>query len=390
LPSEKREYQTNSTASGSEQVFVNHLSTGTRSPPLAVLFVWYSLFCLIWLVGTVYAHPMPFSYLDLRLSRGGLEGTLVAHVTDLAHDLNVTPAESLFDLALAESKREAIQSLLRQRLLVAADGRALELELMRIEPQVERQALALHLRFNANALPGGLSIRCTLFPYDPQHQTFLNIYEDGKLTHQEIFNKDHATLDYFTGSRQGTIAVVKKFIPGGIYHIFVGPDHILFLVGLLLLGGSMLRLLTIVTAFTIAHSITLSLAALDVLNPPARLIEPAIALSIVYVGIDNLMVGKTGRDVRPLIAFFFGLVHGFGFAGVLKEFGLPSQALGWSLFSFNFGVEIGQVCIVVVVASLLTALRNRNKALGERIAIIGSVVVILAGCYWFIERVFGG
>jgi hydrogenase/urease accessory protein HupE len=374
LPSEKREYETIGTASGSERV----------------LFVSYSLFCLLWLVAPVYAHPMPFSYLDLRVRRSGLEGVLVAHIIDLAHDLNMTPAESLFDPALAESKREAVLSLLRQRLIVAADGRALDLELLRIEPQVERQALALHLRFNANALPGILSIRCTLFPYDPQHQTFLNIYEDGRLTHQEIFNKDHASLDYFTGSSQGAFAVVKKFIPGGIYHIFAGPDHILFLVGLLLLGGSLLRLVSIVTAFTIAHSITLSLAALEVLNPPARLIEPAIALSIVYVGIDNLMVGKTGRDVRPLIAFFFGLVHGFGFAGVLKEFGLPSQALGWSLFSFNLGVEIGQVCIVVVVASLLTALRNRNKALGERIALFGSVGVILAGCYWFIERVFGG
>jgi hydrogenase/urease accessory protein HupE len=374
LPSEKREYETIGTASGSERV----------------LFVSYSLFCLLWLVAPVYAHPMPFSYLDLRVRRSGLEGVLVAHIIDLAHDLNMTPAESLFDPALAESKREAVLGLLRQRLIVAADGRALDLELLRIEPQVDRQALALHLRFNANALPGSLGIRCTLFPYDPQHQTFLNIYEDGRLTHQEIFNKDHASLDYFTGSSQGTFAVVKKFIPGGVYHIFAGPDHILFLVGLLLLGGSLLRLVSIVTAFTIAHSITLSLAALDVLNPPARLIEPAIALSIVYVGIDNLMVGKTGRDVRPLIAFFFGLVHGFGFAGVLKEFGLPSQALGWSLFSFNLGVEIGQVCIVVVVASLLTALRNRNKALGERIALFGSVGVILAGCYWFIERVFGG
>ncbi len=184
--------------------------------------------------------------------------------------------------------------------------------------------------------PGVLRIQCALFPYDPQHQTYLSVYEEGALANQEIFDKDHPTRDYFTGSRQGTLAVLKKFIPAGIYHIFTGPDHILFIVGLLLLGGSLPRLLTIVTAFTVAHSITLSLAALDVLNPPARLIEPAIALSIVYVGIDNLMVGKTSRDVRAWVAFFFGFVHGFGFAGVLKEFGLPRQALGWSLFSVQF------------------------------------------------------
>ncbi len=331
---------------------------------------------------------MPFSYLDLRLSQGQVEGGLVVHVIDLAHDLNVTQAEALLDSGLAESKKEAILDLLRPRLLVAVDGRALNPEVLRAEPLPERQALALQLRFHANSLPGLLRIRCALFPYDPQHQTFLNVYEDGRLLHQEIFNKDHTTLDYFTGSRQGTLAVVKKFIPGGVYHIFTGPDHILFIVGLLLMGGSLLRLLTIVTAFTLAHSITLSLAALDVLNPPVRLIEPAIALSIVYVGIDNLMVGKGGRDIRAWVAFFFGLVHGFGFAGVLREFGLPPRALGWSLFSFNFGVEIGQACIVIVVALLLTALRSRDEALARRVAVLGSVCVSLAGSYWFIQRVF--
>jgi hydrogenase/urease accessory protein HupE len=343
---------------------------------------------LAWLATPARAHPVPFSYLDLRLGQPQLEGTLVAHVIDLAHELNVTPPEALLDPALPRAKQEAILNLLRPRLALAADGRALAWELLRVEPLPDRQALALHLRFDTQAAPGALSLRCALFPYDPQHQTFLNIYEAGALTHQEIFNKDHTTFDYFTGTRQGTLAVVKKFIPGGIAHIFTGPDHILFIVGLLLLGGSLPRLLAIVTAFTVAHSITLSLAALDVVNPPARLIEPAIALSIVYVGIDNLMVGKAGRDVRAWIAFFFGFVHGFGFASVLREFGLPRQALGWSLFSFNFGVELGQACIVVVVATLLIALRKRNQLLGQRVAVFGSVGVILAGSYWFIRRVF--
>ncbi len=350
----------------------------------------FLLLVLVRLVAPLYAHPVPFSYLDLRLSQsqGQIEGALVAHVVYLAHELNLTPAEALLDTATLESKKDAIRSLLQSRIMLAADGQALNLELSRIEPLPDRQSVALHLRFDTKAFPAALRIQCALFNYEPEHQTFLNIYEEGLLTYQEIFDKDHTTLDYFTGSRQVALAVMKKFIPGGIYHIFAGPDHILFIVGLLLMGGSLLRLLTIVTAFTIAHSVTLSLAALDVLSPPERLIEPAIALSIIYVGIDNLMVGKESRDMRAWIAFFFGLVHGFGFAGVLREFGLPSQALGWSLFSFNFGVEIGQVCIVVVIASLLAALRNRNKTAAERVATFGSVVVILAGSYWFIQRVF--
>ena len=149
----------------------------------------------------------------------------------------------------------------------------------------------------------------------------------------------------------------------------------------------MRRLAMVVTAFTIAHSTTLSLAALNILSPPASLIEPAIALSIVYVGADNLLVGTRGRDVRPWVALFFGLVHGFGFASVLRETGLPDRALGLSLFSFNLGVEIGQAAIVVVVSSALMLLRGRNAPLAARLATVGSVAVMLAGAFWFVERI---
>ena len=141
------------------------------------------------------------------------------------------------------------------------------------------------------------------------------------------------------------------------------------------------------TAFTVAHSITLSLAALNLVSPPARVIEPAIALSIVYVGADNLLV-REGRDVRAWIAFAFGFIHGFGFANVLREMDLPARALGWSLFSFNVGVEIGQMLVVVTVAYALTALRARSETAGQRFAFAGSLVVIAAGTFWFVQRVF--
>jgi hydrogenase/urease accessory protein HupE len=166
----------------------------------------------------------------------------------------------------------------------------------------------------------------------------------------------------------------------------IGPDHILFLVGLLLLGGSPRRLLTVVTSFTVAHSITLSLSALSIVTPSPRIIEPAIALSIVYVGFDNLLV-KKGRDVRAWIAFCFGFIHGFGFANVLREMDLPRRALGWSLFSFNLGVEIGQLIVVLIVASLLAAIRSRSETAGRYVAVAGSIVVIVAGAFWFTQRV---
>src|SRR5205807_6682838 len=118
----------------------------------------------------------------------------------------------------------------------------------------------------------------------------------------------------------------------------------------------------------------------------ARIIEPAIALSIVYVGADNLLV-RGGRDVRAWIALTFGFIHGFGFANVLREMDLPTRALGWSLFSFNVGVEIGQLFVVAAVASALAALRARNETAGRRLAFAGPVVVISAGTVWFIQRV---
>jgi len=335
-----------------------------------------------------FAHPVPFSYLDLKLGAEGIEATLVAHSVDLSDELGWVTPDELMDRGVAEKWRGEIQSLISARLVARADREDLKIEFGNMDILQDRQALQFHLRFRWPKVPGTLGVRCALFPRSPQHQTFVNIYEKGRLAHQGILSRDQPELQYYTGSAPGNLAVLKKFIPAGIEHILIGPDHILFIVGLLLLGGGILRLLKIITAFTIAHSITLSLAALNLVSPPARLIEPAIALSIIYVGLDNLLVGKEGRDARAWIAFFFGFIHGFGFANVLREFGLPRQALGWSLFSFNFGVEIGQAFIVLIVASVLNVIRSRDQRLAQRIVLAGSASVVLAGAYWFVQRVF--
>ena len=129
-------------------------------------------------------------------------------------------------------------------------------------------------------------------------------------------------MDFFNGTGKA-LAVFTTFTASGIHHIAIGPDHILFIIGLLLLGGSLTRLPAIVTAFTLGHSVTLALATLQIVDSPARIIEPAIALSIVYVGADNLLTGTKGRDVRAWVALFFGLVHGLGFASVLRGPGSP-------------------------------------------------------------------
>lgn len=331
------------------------------------------------------AHPAPFSFLDLVIREQAIEATLVLHVVDVAHDLGIEPADRLLDPAEATRVRDRVVALIQSRLWIATDV-VPALQWLELEPLADRHAVVLRFRI-VSPRPGVLRIRTHMFPYDPIHQTFINIYEDDELRQQMIFNKDSGEYAYYTGTTQGALAVMQTFIPAGIHHILIGPDHILFLIGLLLLGGTWGALVKIVTAFTVGHSITLSLAALSIVMPPPRIIEPAIALSIVFVGTDNLVRGS-GRDLRAWAALVFGLVHGFGFANVLREFGLPAEALGWSLFSFNFGVEIGQLAVVVLVTTALILIRRRSTVAGYRVAWAGSVVVIAAGAYWFVERVF--
>jgi hypothetical protein len=333
------------------------------------------------------AHPAPFSYLDLRLLDPRIDGALVVHVFDAAHELDIEPPNRLLDPQLAMAAQPRLVAILERRLALEADGRPVTPQWDGLAVLADRQGLQLRFHIPI-AMPGRLVIRAHLFPYDPNHQTFLNIYERGTLRQQVIIDRGSAERVYYAGTVQGTLAVVRTFVPAGIRHILIGPDHILFLVGLLLLGGGFWPLLRIVTAFTVAHSATLSLAALGILMPPPRIIEPAIALSIVFVGADNLLVGESGRDVRAWVALGFGLVHGFGFANVLREFGLPREALGWSLFSFNIGVEIGQLLVVAVMATLLQLVWRRSETIGRRLAIAGSMGVIAAGAYWFIQRVF--
>ena len=337
----------------------------------------------------VYAHPVPFSYIDVRVQPTAIELTVVAHTFDLANDLKIQPPETLLERDTLDAQGGAIAKLLRDRLKIATDSAALAQPAWSApEALPDRQSIRLRASYALARPAGRIDVGALMFPYDPQHKTFLNVYENGAVTAQAILDKDRTTFEYFAGTRQGVRAVLRRFVPAGVHHILIGPDHLLFLAGLLLLGGTLKQLLLVVTAFTIAHSITLSLAALGVVIPPANAIEPAIALSIVYVGADNLLVSAGGRDTRAWIAFAFGLVHGFGFANVLRQMDLPSRALGWTLFAFNVGVEIGQLLFVVLVASLFVWIRSRSKTAGRRLVLAGSIVVMLAGAFWFVQRVF--
>ena len=263
-----------------------------------------AILCLVVLPWPLLAHPVPFSFLDLYVTEEGLEATLVIHDFDAAHDLGIVPPERLMNPAFAVEAAGSIRSLLGPRFQLVADGRTLAPEWSGPEVLYDRQALKFRLRFPGVKTPGTIRIAANMFPYDPVHQTFVNVYEYGNLTRQVILNRSDSDVEYITGTREGTLAVIARFVPSGIHHILIGPDHLLFLVGLLLVGGKIRKLLLVVTAFTVAHSLTLSLAALEILNPPARVIEPAIALSIVYVGFDNILVrGGARRASMDCIRF---------------------------------------------------------------------------------------
>ncbi len=334
------------------------------------------------------AHDAPYSFLDLRLSERRLEGTLTAHIYDLAHEIGLASPEALLDPAQAQRAADTLAAVLAPRLALIADGRRLAPHWTGVEIAPEKKGLTFRFEARWAHAPGQLDVEAHLFPYDPQHETYLNVYESGALRLQELLDRSHDRARHYTGGRQGILAVLGTFIGAGIHHIFIGPDHILFVIGLLLLGGGVQRLLKIVTAFTAAHSVTLALATLGLVSPPARLVEPLIALSIVFVGVANLRSRAGGADPRMGLAFAFGLVHGFGFASVLRDFGLPQQALGWSLLAFNLGVETGQACIVGAVAPLLVGLHGRSPAAALHAVRAGSWVVALAGAYWLGERLW--
>ena len=213
-------------------------------------------------------------------------------------------------------------------------------------------------------------------------------FPDGQVS-QRVVQADSPRFD--VERRAGFWGAAARFLRLGIEHIFTGYDHIAFLIGLLLLGGSFKELVQIVTAFTVAHSITLALATLAVVNPTPRVIEPLIAASIVYVAAENLWALRRGTSAsalrhRWMLTFAFGLVHGFGFATVLRELHLPRSGLAAALVTFNLGVEVGQVCIVALAVPLLAALRRTRwfEPLGVRLC---SLAVGCLGLTWLVQRI---
>lgn len=234
-------------------------------------------------------------------------------------------------------------------------------------------------------IPWSLELSVDIFSeMNPFHKNLVKIEHAGEVQQAILTRSLHRQRFLFSGQGIPFLSKFYQFLKLGGEHIFLGYDHILFLLALILIGGSFGSILKIVTAFTLAHSVTLSLAALNIMLLPGKLVEATIALSIIYIAVENFIVSENNQ--RWIITFIFGLMHGFGFARVVSGLGLPIDGMAISLFAFNVGVELGQLLILAALYPLIILISKSANRRGIVRAL--SSVILVFGLVWFIERVF--
>jgi hypothetical protein len=385
---------------------------------LLILAAWMSLH-------TVSAHPgFPAS----ALLKVDADGHVIVHVRHdaLAFVLNETPANigdepmrKLLDAPRANLQKALDEGHARfdSLFVLTADGRRLAIDITG-SPTIEqieaakRQSnpvrLPLMLDFVAEAqLPASVSAFAVLFP-EIMGDVIMTIERPGREPFSIPLRAGEQSPDFdlkhvddasvpATSNPQSAIPhsesftaleVAWRYVWLGITHIIPhGADHMLFVLGLFFLSPKIKPLLWQVTAFTIAHCITLTLATMNIIRVPPDIVEPIIAASIAFIAIENLFT-TTIHPWRPAIVFCFGLIHGMGFAGVLKEVGLPSNQLTAALISFNIGVELGQLSVIALAFLAVGWWRNK-KWYRPRISIPASAAIACVGVYWTVQRVMG-
>lgn len=220
---------------------------------------------------------------------------------------------------------------------------------------------------------------------------FRTIAPHARTMHIEIIEKGAMTQTIMIDDVKSRSIwnMIGDFIAVGFTHIIPkGTDHILFVVGIFLLSTKVKPILSQVTAFTVAHTITLGLGTAGYVNLPTGIVEPLIAASIVYVGVENIM-RPTLSVWRPAVVFCFGLLHGLGFAGILREFKIPDSDFLLGLLSFNVGVELGQLAIITVCFLLVGIWFGNKPWYRQRIVIPGSLIISVIAAFWFVQRVTG-
>ncbi len=359
----------------------------------------FTLFLAI--AANLQAHQTGESFLNLVFKEGKATGQWDIRASDLEFvvglddndDGSITPEEMV-------AHQKAIDAFLTKHIKITLDGTETPLTILDHELAAQQDGLYVSLHFSLPATPRELQIHYNLFfDLNPDHKGLFLLESDNK-KQTAIFTPTTPTQT-FKLSEANAFSHFSQFIHEGMWHIWRGYDHILFLLALLIpavlrreasqwravstFRPAVFSVLKIVTAFTVAHSITLTLATLKIVEIPSRLIESVIAFSVVLAALNNLR--PFFRDGAWLVAFAFGLIHGFGFANALNELGSTSATLALTLLGFNLGVEIGQLAIVAVFLPLAFSLRR--SFFYQRITVgVGSTLIIFCASLWMLERMF--
>ncbi len=345
--------------------------------------LWLTVLLCTGLIDAACAHDPGLSTLTLKLHGAQLEAsatfarkeieTLVASQRNAASGDHVLTQLALDTLAIEQ----------HGRVLKAIDRRA------RLDGQ---NNVEFRLTFSADSA-GKLTVRSPLIgSLAPGHRQLVSVMDvKGNVIEERLLSAgtDHAELEMRpTPGAAGSVTSFGGFLALGVEHILTGYDHLLFLFSLLIVARSLVASLKLITCFTLAHSITLALATFNVVQLPGSIVEPLIAASIIYVSVENLLRRGPARG-RLLLTFAFGLVHGLGFASVLRELGIGASGAGivMPLLSFNLGVELGQILIAAVLLPLLCK-AERRPVFVRRWVPVCSILVTLAGSYWLIQRIW--
>jgi hypothetical protein len=363
---------------------------------------WRSFFLglMLAVAGPVLAHKASDSYLVLNVTGQQVSGQWDVALRDIDFAIGLD-ADGNGEITWGELRaRHADIAAWALNALTLERGGVCPLQVTQhqVDEHTDGAYAVLGLAGNCPLGAGELGVNYRLlFEQDALHRGLLRVELDG-ITHSAIMAPE-AAQQRFSAQEPSLLAQFGQFFVQGVWHIWIGFDHILFLLSLLLpvvlvrsagawrgvgrFGEALREVLWVVTSFTVAHSITLSLAALGVVSLPSRLVESAIALSVVLAALNNLKPVVQSR--RWLIAFVFGLIHGFGFASVLADLGLPQNALVLSLVGFNVGVEAGQLAIVAAFLPVAFWLRNTPLYL-RGVFVGGSVLTLLIALVWLAER----
>ena len=354
---------------------------------------------LILLGASAAAHQPSDAYLTLEVGETGIDGRWDIALRDLDHAIGLDRDQdrTLTWGEVRQREREIAAYALARLELTAGDARChTAADTLALDQHGENAYAVLGFSATCPVALSQLDLRYSLlFDLDRSHRGLLNLIWAGTSS-TAVLGPETGTSRFDRGVA-GRWSILASYVAEGFRHILIGYDHILFLLALLLsvmrhvtpgrndLRRRLVELAAVVSAFTVGHSITLALAALNVVDPPSRLVESLIAASVVLAALNNVAPVVQRRIWR--IALCFGLIHGFGFAGVLRELGLPDHSLIVALFGFNLGVELGQLAIVAVFVPLVLTI-ERLHLYPRLVMQVGSGAVAVVAMIWLIERAF--